>query len=82
MKKRKLKKTKQTKEKEEEYEQLNEKKLKRAKLQNFLWRIGLRSTCPRCGSKIWETGYPSDGVQYYNCSNEKCGWGKDERRDS
>jgi len=68
MKKRKLKKIK--------------KEMPEAKLQNFLWRIGLRSTCPRCGSKIWEVGYPTDFVQHYKCSNDKCGWGKDERRDS
>jgi transposase-like protein len=80
--KNKTKKKKRYKEEKEEYTKLTEKELKRAKLQNLLWKFGLRSTCPRCSSKIWETGYPSDGVQYYNCSNEKCGWGKDERRDS
>lgn len=78
--KRKLKKIKQIKEKKEEYKQLTEKEMKRAKLQNFLWKIGIRKTCPRCGSKIWEVGYPTDFVQHYKCSDDECGWGKDETR--
>ena len=43
----------------------------------FLWKIGLRKTCPKCNSEIWEVGYPRDFVQRYKCSNDKCDWGKE-----
>jgi len=43
---------------------------------DFMWKIGLRKKCPRCGSEILEVGYPKDFVQYYKCANPKCMWGK------
>ena len=44
----------------------------------FLWQIGLRNTCPSCGSEVWEVGYLKDDFcQRYKCSNEDCDWGKE-----
>ena len=46
---------------------------------HWLWKIGLKKTCPRCDSKLWEVGYPNDFdfSQRYKCSNSKCKFGKE-----
>jgi hypothetical protein len=39
----------------------------------WLWKMELINSCPRCGGKTMEHGYDADMRSWYDC---ECGWGK------
>jgi hypothetical protein len=50
------------------------------KIRHFLWQIWIIKDCPLCGKDLKEVGHPKDaGWQYYECTNQSCNFGKDEK---